>query len=252
MRRRAINEEKYLWQTFDVNNDIDKITIVEYKGYNEVYVTFEGQDTRVKTSLHAIKKRRVKNPNYPSVCGVGIVGGIPTKSNSDHLKYYKVWVSMLKRCYVIKNRPKYKEVTVYDEWLYLPEFKKWFDNNYIEGYVLDKDLKVFDSKIYSPSTCTFIPNEINVILNNNEATRGMSGVCGLFYDKRDHKYYPKISKGQDVWYGKGYYDKEEAFNIYAKEKKSYILEVLNKYPNLDETVTSNLKNCTVTENGVVF
>lgn len=84
------------------------------------------------------------------------------------IKSYNVWRSMISRCYNEKDyRYKWyglKGVKVCDEWLYFSNFKKWFDENYIEGYCLDKDVKQKDipNKIYSPETCLFISIKENV------------------------------------------------------------------------------------------
>ena len=64
---------------------------------------------------------------------------------------YSTWASMLNRCY----NPKYKEkhptyvgVTCCEEWLLFTNFDKWFKDNYIKGYQLDKDLLVKDNIIW--------------------------------------------------------------------------------------------------------
>lgn len=65
--------------------------------------------------------------------------------------------------YLPKNKPTYEGCTVCDEWLYFSNFKKWFDENYIEGFQLDKDIIIRGNKVYSPQTCCFVPKEINII-----------------------------------------------------------------------------------------
>lgn len=256
MKRCSINREKYLGKNFSINKEKDTVTIINYVGYSEVYVKFEGYSSLVKTNMDSLTRRKsVKNPDKPSVCGVGVTGGLPTKQNGKHLEYYSVWNSMLKRCYsnsVKDRRPNYKGTVVCEDWKYLPNFKSWFDKNYIQGWVLDKDLKVFGSEIYSPETCSFVPNEINVLVNSNKAIRGCSGICGVFLDKRDGKYYPKISMGKEIWYGNGYYDSEKAFQVYATKKKDWVLKVIDNYPDIDDKVKSNLINCEITEDGVVY
>ena len=57
--------------------------------------------------------------------------------NGKILKFYKVWQSMLSRCYDFKYHsryPAYIGCSVCKEWHSLTAFKKWFDENYIEGY----------------------------------------------------------------------------------------------------------------------
>ena len=74
---------------------------------------------------------------------------------------------MICRCYDKKyqeSKPTYIGCKVCDEWRYLSAFKKWFDENYVDGYQLDKDILAPGNKIYSPDTCCFVPPEINVLL----------------------------------------------------------------------------------------
>ena len=42
-------------------------------------------------------------------------------------------------------------------------FGKWFDDNNIDGYHLDKDIKVKGNKVYSPDTCLFVSHKDNNI-----------------------------------------------------------------------------------------
>ena len=42
------------------------------------------------------------------------------------------------------------------EWHNFQVFAKWFDENYMEGFQLDKDIKIEGNKIYSSGTCLFV------------------------------------------------------------------------------------------------
>lgn len=77
---------------------------------------------------------------------------------------YNTWHSMIERCYSDKRlvkQPSYIGCTVCDEWKYLSNFKRWYDENYIEGFELDKDILVENNKVYSPETCRFVPGYLN-------------------------------------------------------------------------------------------
>lgn len=98
------------------------------------------------------------------ICGFGINDLAP---NECRKIVYVVWRSMICRCYDKKyqeSKPTYIGCKVCDEWRYLSAFKKWFDENYVEGYQLDKDILAPGNKIYSPDTCCFVPPEINILL----------------------------------------------------------------------------------------
>lgn len=88
---------------------------------------------------------------------------------------YAKWSSMMHRSYhhsMIEKRPSYKNVTVCNEWLTFSNFLKWFEDNYIKGFELDKDIKVKGSKVYSPETCLFVTQAVNCLLTDHAAARG--------------------------------------------------------------------------------
>ena len=81
--------------------------------------------------------------------------------------YYTRWVQMLTRCYSItsrSNRPTYNDVTCCEEWLTFSKFKSWMESQDWEDKELDKDLRVYQNKTYSPETCCFVSQDINSFL----------------------------------------------------------------------------------------
>ena len=132
----------------------------------------------------------------PTVYGHGIndLKGLVVDGTISNTKnvYYQRWREMLRRCYSEKSQvksPTYKGVTVCPAWHYFSVFRAWMSahDGYHEGNDLDKDLLVFDNKIYSPETCLFVPKEINSLLTNtmqkpsDEFAPGVIFVDGRFY-----------------------------------------------------------------------
>lgn len=74
---------------------------------------------------------------------------------------------IINRCYNANdpNYPRYGAVgvSICDEWHIQSNFTKWFKNNYIQGWHIDKDL-VGDGTLYSPNTCVFIPRSLNSVI----------------------------------------------------------------------------------------
>lgn len=104
--------------------------------------------------------------NNRLVCGIGHKGCEGTvDSNGKRLVSYTRWKAILRRC---STEEVYKDVSICDEWLEFKNFKEWFDTNYIEGFEIDKDLQSGSEKIYSPSTCIFLPPEINKMLTPSQ------------------------------------------------------------------------------------
>lgn len=97
------------------------------------------------------------------------------KVDGKLLPFYVTWRNMLCRCYSTKfqlTKPTYVGCTVCDEWKYLSNFKKWYDENYVDGFALDKDILFEGNKIYSPEFCRFVPAYLNSLLIDHGNARG--------------------------------------------------------------------------------
>lgn len=102
------------------------------------------------------------------ICGVGVndyLGRVIIDNKA--ILSYQTWKDMIIRCYGNRERG-YKDCKVCDEWLKFSNFKKWFDENYKEGYVLDKDIINFGNKEYSPNNCIFVPSAINIVFKTSK------------------------------------------------------------------------------------
>lgn len=79
---------------------------------------------------------------------------------------YKTWKQMLRRCYTAMTKPEYR-ATVCFEWLKFSNFRAWYlEKNPPAGFELDKDILIRGCKHYSPTTCAFIPNWLNLTLRS--------------------------------------------------------------------------------------
>lgn len=184
-----------------------------------------------------LKKNGCPKERYNNVKGKIYGKGIndlnyPISYNGIHYKFYQVWKSMLQRCYDSKRfdiYPTYKDCTVCDEWLLLSNFKRWFDENYIEGYALDKDIIVKGNKVYSSETCCFVPNEINALLTKRQNFRGEYPI-GVTSHNNSSNYRATINlNGKKRKYIGSFPNPQEAFEAYKKSKEEYIKEIANKY-----------------------
>lgn len=117
-----------------------------------------------------INRGHVKDVFCPAIEGVGYIGcddGVDQKS-------FKIWQNMFTRSYspnYHKTRPTYIGCSVAEEWHNYSNFKPWFDENYVEGHALDKDLRVKGNKVYSKDTCCFIPLSLNNLLTYDRGSR---------------------------------------------------------------------------------
>lgn len=97
---------------------------------------------------------------------------------------------MLRRAYDLKYKkmfPTYNEVTVCNEWLLFSNFKSWMEKQDWKDNCLDKDLLVYGNKVYSPTTCCFIPSRVNAFLTERQNYRGEYPI-GVYLDKTKNLY----------------------------------------------------------------
>ena len=219
--------------------------IITYNNANDIVIEFcDKYKAKVCTSYGNFKKGNVKNPYYPDVYKVGILGKkYPSKINHKNTKEYTIWQSMLKRCFDEKYKKKqlaYADVSCCEEWLLYenfyewlhsqPNFDKWKDN---EMFSVDKDILVKKNKTYSPETCLLVPKDVNSLFIKQDRKRGGLPI-GVSYckEKNDKKYRAYVSMrilGNKFSKTIGYYDtSEQAFQAYKKYKEKIIKQVAQK------------------------
>lgn len=121
---------------------------------------------------------------------IGYVDGKRKQKRVWGCPYYEVWANMLKRCYSAKlheRQPAYKGCSVSDEWITFSVFKNWMMDQEWEGLQLDKDLLIEGNKIYSPETCVFVTQAVNLFTTDRGAARG-EWLIGVDWNKRDSKF----------------------------------------------------------------
>ena len=210
--------------------------ILKYNGARDIEIQFLKTGYRKVAEMKEVRNGRVKDPHSPSVYGVGVVGTkYPVTINGVITKEYDLWQNMLRRCYsdsFKKRCPTYEGCEVSDKFKSYEYFYEWchkqigFNN---EGWHLDKDLLVKGNKVYSESTCVFVPTEINLLLVKREVSRGehLIGVC---WSKTHKAFKAQINKNKGKPEHLGYFKTEiEAFNAYKTAKESFIKEQANKW-----------------------
>jgi hypothetical protein len=82
---------------------------------------------------------------------------------------YQIWHDMLERCYCPvfnKKHPTYTDCSVCESWLHLSNFEAWLGRQDYKGKHLDKDIISPGNKLYSPSTCAFIDQNVNKFITD--------------------------------------------------------------------------------------
>lgn len=146
-KAKAVHGNKYDYSKVEYVNSRTKVCIIcpiHGDFFQEANSHIQGKKCYLCEQL----RKRTK------VCGIG-VNDLDHPLSKKEMKSYYVWASMIRRCYdenELKKRPSYTGCSVCDEWLLFSNFKQWFDENYVDGYQLDKDIIVSKNKIYSPNT----------------------------------------------------------------------------------------------------
>ena len=173
------------------NNFGSEMIIVEYRKYSDIDIYFPEYDWIFKHSTYnEFKKGSIKCPYEKRTCRVGYLGEgkYKCRENGKDTRVYKTWHHMLRRCYDEKfheKYPTYKDCEVYEEWHNFQKYGKWFSDNYYEidneTMCLDKDILVKHNKIYSPETCVFVPETINLLFTKCDKARGESVIGATLF-----------------------------------------------------------------------
>ncbi|AUR82518.1 AP2/ERF domain protein [Vibrio phage 1.152.O._10N.222.46.E1] len=150
------------------------------------------------------------------VCGVGV-------NDSDSpvcdCPYYTRWASMLNRCYG-GRKVSHDDCEVCEDWKTFSNFKDWMKNQDWKHLELDKDLRVPNSRTYSPDTCMFIPQRINTMFVGMRTPRGKYPVgVRKLGGKRNKPYSAScFYEGKRTYLG-SFTSPEEAAEAYLEHKQ---------------------------------
>ncbi len=238
-----------LYET-NYNNQGCLMKIIECEDNVNIVVEFQDKyKAKVHTQYFNFKKGLVKNPYYPSVYGIGIIGTkYPVSINCKKIKEYNIWQSMLQRCFSTSYKEKriaYQDTICCEEWLNYESFFEWLHNQsnfdkWYEGkrWAVDKDILIKGNKIYSPETCCLIPQNVNCLFLKREAERGKYPI-GVRY--RDNEGFiavcrnPFLDKAVEIGC---YSTPEAAFQAYKTYKENIIRQVA-KTEFENENITKN-------------
>ena len=219
-KARVVHGDKYDYSQVDYVNNKTRVTIICPK-HGPFQITPDKHTNRGQ-GCPVCGDESLKS----LVFGVGI--NDLRLSTSDPC--YVVWNNILQRTVSenFKSKHKtYEDCTICEEWIRLSNFKKWFDQHYVEGYHVDKDiLSGRGKKIYSPETCSFVPREINNLLIKSGAIRGKHPI-GVFFQRG--KFVARLSTPKYIIKLGRFKTPEEAFLAYKEAKEAYIKRIAKEY-----------------------
>ena len=152
------------------SNNYGDFKIVNYSNSQNIEIEFISTGFKTTTRSSHVITGKVKDKLVPTVYGVGYMGegGYIANKMGVITSGYSIWSTMLARCYcpkAQKKQPTYIGVTVCKDWHNFQNFSKWFDENHIEGFHMDKDInqRGAEGKEYSPKNCSFVSPKDNYI-----------------------------------------------------------------------------------------
>ena len=223
------------------NNKGTEMKIIAYRKWEDIDVEFLDEHHYIfeHATYGNFKRGQVKSPFDRSVANVGYtgIGEFKTSIKKIHTVEYSIWKQMILRCYFLDDNnsyPVYYGISeVCEEWHNFQNFAKWYTSNSYnigkERLHLDKDIKYYGNKIYSPYHCILVPQSINEQFkecyhfgqtNNNLPYTVRSTNNGKY-----ESYHRGISLGT-------FNTIDEACEAYVLSKKTYINELVNRYKNM--------------------
>ena len=210
--------------------------IIEYNNAVDIIVEFQDKfKGKVHTTYGNFINLEIKNPYYPTVCGIGVTGNkYPTKINRKHVAEYVAWHNIISRSYNEKDKrknPSYQNVACCEEWLNYENFYEWLHSqeNFDKwlngkGWAVDKDILVKGNKTYSPEYCCLVPQNVNSLFVKNDAVRSELpiGVIKSGTGFQAHCNNPFTHKYENLG---TYQTTTEAFLMYKKQKEDIIKQV---------------------------
>ena len=227
--------------------------ILKYNDAKSVEIQFSKTGYRKVVEMKNVRNGVVKDPYSPSVYGVGILGTKYSISEGGvKTKEYVLWCHMLTRCYsddFKKKNQAYEGCKCSENFKSYEYFYEWCNKQIgfgVKGFELDKDLLIKGDKVYSESTCVFLPAEINLTLIKSTASRG-EHLIGVSWSKKGGAFVARAGKNKGKQEYLGSFKTEiEAYNAYKQAKESFIKEQAEKWKwQIDDRAYNALMNYTV-------
>lgn len=149
----------------------------------------------------------------------------PAKVAGKNTREYNLWRNLLRRCYhpeYQRLQPTYIGCSASDNFKSYAYFYAWVRRQVgfsQLGFQLDKDLLIKGNKLYSESTCLFLPRELNSLLVSSRAVRGD---LPIGVSAQGSKFQADCSTDNSSRYAGCFSTPEEAFQAYKQAKEAFI------------------------------
>ena len=136
---------------------------------------------------------------------------------------------MLRRCTPGSSHqrayPAYAKCTVSAEWGTFEPFGRWFAENYVEGWHLDKDIIEPGNTVYGPEWCAFVPHDLNTMFKGRRD--GRQTPMGV--RARTTCFQAAFTAGRKRMFLGSFATEERAERAYLKAKRAHTLAEAERY-----------------------
>lgn len=199
-------------------------------GYAVLCMYEDGTEQTISTSN--LRRGAFKNPNLPTVANLGFVG-VGKYDSGSHPHIFSRWYSIFRRVYLESDKPKnssYVGASICEEWYNFQNFAQWMEDQNIPdiNWHLDKDLLFKGNSVYSPETCVFLPQEVNVFFTKRKTCRGNLPI-GVQFREKTGRYLCSFTRNSKSVHVGCFSTPEAAFLAYKFAKESYAKELAEKW-----------------------
>jgi len=213
-----------------------EMTLIKYEHSTNCIIKFKDEFNTILSNVHYkyFKRGITQNPNKRTIFNIGYLGIGKYKSRytkGAKTEAYSTWFKMIMRCYCIKiqqQQPAYVGVTVCEEWHNFQNFAKFYEENYIEGWHLDKDILVEGNKVYGPNVCCFVPVELNSFFSK----RGnQDRILPIGVSMKGNSFISSGGMNGKSNHHGSFKTAEEAFEMYKEKKEDYAKILAERWKN---------------------
>jgi hypothetical protein len=210
-------------------NTCGKCKVIRVIDKDNIDIQFISTGYRKSVRWLSLRNGSIKDIFAPSIFNIGYLGC----DLEDHDKStYIRWRSILTRCY--SGYPihySYEECEVSKRWRCYDQFAtdiikmEHWDNT---DFALDKDLRVFENKIYGRKYCSFVPVEINAFFTGvSKNSKDSNLPRGVFRNRG--QFVAQIRIGNIPTVLGRFRDPETAADAYKRAKRKHARTLALKY-----------------------
>lgn len=177
------------------------------------------------------------------VMGIGINDEFRVSKNSKPSKAYQAWAQMIVKTTNPEASGYVADGVICKDWLTFSKFKAWFEENYVDGWVMDRGIISPEDNMFSPEHCVFVPRYLSRFARKQKINNkcDLHGVTKIEREGVDAVFISGIYvAGKQMHIG--------SFKTAIDAHKAYInrrMEVAKNYKAICESIRPGLFDCLI-------